>query len=188
LLPFTKLVPFTVIFGVPLITVLVELLTMAFAEPLIGALVELLTVPFGEPLTVPDLARPPPLVLLNSVVGTIFVAWPLVPYFARNFGVLLTKNFSFFDAPYLGSFTLEIDAEKLRSGTIIAMSMTNQKPRGGTTAFRWQSSSPATRTGPTQSTRRRAQNHGWCTRRRQAEHGRRHGGGADRRQGIETSV
>lgn len=128
MLPFTKLVPFTVIFGVPLITVLVELLTMAFAEPLIGALVELLTVPFGEPLTVPDLARPPPLVLLNSVVGTIFVAWPLVPYFARNFGVLLTKNFSFFDAPYLGSFTLEIDAEKLRSGTIIAMSMTNQKP------------------------------------------------------------
>jgi hypothetical protein len=76
------------------------------------------------------------MVLLNSVVGTIFVARPLVPYFpdsaglasARNVGDLLTKNVSLFDAPYLGSFTLEIDAEKLRSGTIIAMSMPNQKP------------------------------------------------------------
>jgi hypothetical protein len=42
---------------------------------------------------------------------------------ARNIEDLLTKEESF---PYLGSFTPDIDAEKLRSATIIAM--INQNP------------------------------------------------------------
>jgi hypothetical protein len=117
-------------------TTLVEPLTTVFGEPLMGALVKPLTAPFGDPFTVTGLTRPAPL-LLNSVVGTIFVVRPLETYLSDSAGLtsaqsvwdLLTKIISFFDARYLGSFTLDIDAKKLISGTIINMGMIiDQKP------------------------------------------------------------
>jgi hypothetical protein len=112
-------------------TALVEQLTTVFGEPLMGALVKPSMAPFGDPFTVPGLTRPAPLLLLNSVVGTIFVVRPLETYLSDSAGLasargvwdLLTKIISLFDAPYLGSFTQGIDAKRLISGIIIDMDM-----------------------------------------------------------------